>query len=214
MSVNNWRGDKSAIDPSIQETLASQEETNVSRYGDSEISTALLKAATGTMRGAGGPGNPGPGGPGQRVLKDVVGPSHRTSSRPLAQSKRAEQNRQAQKAFRARKELYIKELEQKSEILKRTEETISRLTKENEELRDYILALQSKLVDVPTPPSVVSPHVSARRNVPSGPPTSAVGMSAAAAAAAVAADEETAAAVSAVTDDKDDSVYDEELKGK
>lgn len=79
-------------------------------------------------------------------------------SRPLSTSKRAQQNRQAQRAFRQRKEMYVKELEAKVQELKASKDTIDMLRQENIQLRDYILSLQSRLIEhpggVPTPPSV------------------------------------------------------------
>lgn len=78
--------------------------------------------------------------------------------RPLSQSKRAQQNRAAQRAFRQRKELYIKDLEAKVQELKSAKENMEALRTENQELRDYILALQSRWINqpggVPTPPAV------------------------------------------------------------
>lgn len=78
--------------------------------------------------------------------------------RPLTNTKRAQQNRQAQRAFRQRKEMYIKDLEAKVHELKASKDTIDALRQENIQLRDYILALQSRLIEhpggVPTPPAV------------------------------------------------------------
>lgn len=78
--------------------------------------------------------------------------------RPLTNTKRAQQNRQAQRAFRQRKELYIKDLEAKVNELKESKEAIEVLRRENVQLRDYILALQSRLIEhpggVPPPPVV------------------------------------------------------------
>lgn len=78
--------------------------------------------------------------------------------RSLTNTKRAQQNRQAQRAFRQRKELYIKDLEAKVNELKQSKDTIDALRQENIQLRDYILALQSRLIEhpggVPTPPAV------------------------------------------------------------
>ncbi|KAK9321924.1 hypothetical protein V1517DRAFT_157714 [Lipomyces orientalis] len=82
------------------------------------------------------------------------------NGRQLSTSKRAAQNRAAQRAFRQRKECYIKDLEAKVLELKSTKETIDSLRQENLQLRDYILALQSRLIEqpgvggVPTPPAV------------------------------------------------------------
>lgn len=81
-------------------------------------------------------------------------------SRPLNPSKRAQQNRVAQRSFRQRKEAYIKDLELKVNELKATKDTIEALRQENLQLRDYILALQSRLIEhpggFPTPPAVYS----------------------------------------------------------
>ncbi|KAF4449944.1 putative transcription factor kapC [Fusarium austroafricanum] len=68
----------------------------------------------------------------------------RKAKRELSQSKRAAQNRAAQRAFRQRKEGYIKKLEQQAE---------------HYALREYVLHLQSRLFDVsgdypPPPPNV------------------------------------------------------------
>lgn len=91
---------------------------------------------------------------------DVDGPNGSRSGRSLNTSKRAQQNRQAQRAFRQRKEMYIKDLEAKVNELTATKETIESLRQENLQLRDYILALQSRLIEhpggFPTPPAVYS----------------------------------------------------------
>ncbi|KAK9466032.1 hypothetical protein V1512DRAFT_264584 [Lipomyces arxii] len=82
------------------------------------------------------------------------------NGRPLATTKRAAQNRAAQRAFRQRKECYIKDLETKVVEIKNMKEIIDGLRQENLQLRDYILALQSRLIEqpgvggVPTPPAV------------------------------------------------------------
>lgn len=71
-------------------------------------------------------------------------------NRLLNPTKRAAQNRNAQRAFRLRKEQYIKELETQVSKTRELEELIESLRKENQELRNYILTLQSKLIsDVP-----------------------------------------------------------------
>jgi hypothetical protein len=54
--------------------------------------------------------------------------------------------------------LYIKDLEAKVNDLKASKDTIKKLQQENAELRDYILALQSRWINqpggIPTPPAV------------------------------------------------------------
>jgi len=79
------------------------------------------------------------------------------NGRPLTNTKRAAQNRSAQRAFRQRKEVYIKDLEEKVKEVDALKNTIETLKQENMQLRDYSLALQAKLIeqpDVPAPPVV------------------------------------------------------------
>ncbi|KAK9462022.1 uncharacterized protein V1516DRAFT_673551 [Lipomyces oligophaga] len=82
------------------------------------------------------------------------------NGRQLSNTKRAAQNRAAQRAFRQRKECYIKDLETKVRELKTSKAIVDSLHQENLQLRDYILALQSRLIeqsgvaDVPPPPAV------------------------------------------------------------
>ncbi|KAK9454514.1 hypothetical protein V1511DRAFT_395782 [Dipodascopsis uninucleata] len=100
--------------------------------------------------------------PGQQMSVGSVPPvgEYSKNGRQLSTSKRAAQNRAAQRAFRQRKECYIKDLEAKVLELKATKETIENLRQENLQLRDYILALQSRLIEhpggVPPPPAVYS----------------------------------------------------------
>lgn len=68
--------------------------------------------------------------------------------RPVSTTKRAKQNRNAQRAFRQRKEKYIKELELKAQESDQLRQTIEELKLENQQLRDYTLALQSKLIEI------------------------------------------------------------------
>ncbi|CAH2354138.1 hypothetical protein CLIB1423_14S02960 [[Candida] railenensis] len=89
--------------------------------------------------------------------------------RPVSNTKRAAQNRSAQKAFRLRKEKYIKELEDQAIEVQQLKQTIEELRAENLQLRDYTLALQSRVIElspshppqqgqpdhVPAPPAAV-----------------------------------------------------------
>ncbi|KAG1143952.1 hypothetical protein G6F37_008273 [Rhizopus arrhizus] len=59
------------------------------------------------------------------------------------ESKRAEQNRAAQRAFRQRKERYVKELEAKVHSMADWPARMERLEKENQQLREYIAQLES-----------------------------------------------------------------------
>lgn len=93
----------------------------------------------------------------------------RKGKRELSTSKRAAQNRAAQRAFRQRKEGYIKKLEEQVKDFQNMEHNYKTLQNENYQLREYILSLQSRLLenqaDFPPPPS----HV----NLSSGPTASA-----------------------------------------
>lgn len=64
----------------------------------------------------------------------------------LSNSKRATQNRIAQKLFRLRRELYVKDLETEVREIPNLKETIRTLSEENQKLRDYIVSLQDKLI--------------------------------------------------------------------
>lgn len=64
----------------------------------------------------------------------------------LARAKRAAQNRNSQRAFRKRKELHLKELEAAATEVKELQKTIDELRRENHELRDYTMALQSEVL--------------------------------------------------------------------
>jgi 3',5'-cyclic AMP phosphodiesterase CpdA len=65
--------------------------------------------------------------------------------RVLASSKRAAQNRAAQRAFRQRKDRYIKSLEQKANEFDLSHSIIADLRKENIYLRDYVVRLQNEV---------------------------------------------------------------------
>ncbi|SCU80891.1 LAMI_0B04060g1_1 [Lachancea mirantina] len=67
------------------------------------------------------------------------------SGKPLRNTKRAAQNRTAQKAFRQRRERYIKELETKAKEYDRLEQEVSVLGQENQSLKQYVLELEQRL---------------------------------------------------------------------
>lgn len=89
-------------------------------------------------------------------------------SRPVSGTKRAAQNRSAQKAFRQRKEKYIKDLEQQAAEVNTLKQTIEELRAENLQLRDYTLALQSRVIEL-SPAS--SHHPLSTTNQPPTNPT-------------------------------------------
>ena len=76
---------------------------------------------------------------------DATAPPTTTGGRVLAQSKRAAQNRAAQRAFRQRKDRYIKTLEQKATEYDLSHSIITDLRKENVYLRDYVVRLQNEV---------------------------------------------------------------------
>ena len=79
------------------------------------------------------------------AAKPVPNPQTASGGRMLAQSKRAAQNRAAQRAFRQRKERYIKSLEQKANDYDLSQSIIADLRKENIYLRDYVVRLQNEV---------------------------------------------------------------------
>ncbi|KAI0890450.1 uncharacterized protein GGS22DRAFT_183794 [Annulohypoxylon maeteangense] len=80
----------------------------------------------------------------------------RKAKRELSQSKRAAQNRAAQRAFRQRKEHYIKKLEQQVRDFSEMEQSFKAIQNDNYALREYVIQLQSRLlelqVELPQPP--------------------------------------------------------------
>ncbi|KAI7639497.1 hypothetical protein KC319_g14382, partial [Hortaea werneckii] len=84
------------------------------------------------------------------------GQSGKAGKRELSTSKRAAQNRAAQRAFRQRKEGYIKKLEEQVKDFQNMEQNFRSLQNENYQLREYILNLQSRLLetqsDIPPAP--------------------------------------------------------------
>jgi len=96
---------------------------------------------------------------------DSLGDGRKGGKRELSQSKRAAQNRAAQRAFRQRKEGYIKKLEEQVRELHALEDNYKAIQAENYSLREYIIHLQSRLIEsqgeYPQPPPNVNlnhPH--------------------------------------------------------
>ncbi|KAE8444859.1 hypothetical protein EG329_014214 [Mollisiaceae sp. DMI_Dod_QoI] len=114
-------------------------------------------------------GGAGPGGimstGGDSGGDDSLGDGRKGGKRELSQSKRAAQNRAAQRAFRQRKEGYIKKLEEQVRDLHNLEDNYKALQAENYSLREYIIHLQSRLIEsqgeYPQPPpnvNLIHPH--------------------------------------------------------
>ncbi|KAI0396280.1 hypothetical protein F5Y17DRAFT_129231 [Xylariaceae sp. FL0594] len=117
---------------------------------------------------------PGPGSPSTTSMaaQGIIAQEHEDGDgrkgpkRELSQSKRAAQNRAAQRAFRQRKEHYIKKLEQQVREYGELELTWKAIQNDNYALREYIIQLQSRLLDLqvefPQPPpniNLASPTV-------------------------------------------------------
>ncbi|KAJ5667714.1 uncharacterized protein N7477_006284 [Penicillium maclennaniae] len=75
------------------------------------------------------------------------GSSKSYGKRELSTSKRAAQNRAAQRAFRQRKETYIRKLEEENKQTESIREQLKHLISENYSLREYVINLQSRLMD-------------------------------------------------------------------
>ncbi|KAG9244271.1 hypothetical protein BJ878DRAFT_78290 [Calycina marina] len=150
---------------------------------DSDLRAALHAAATGILapshyKETGSHSSPNSGSPHEHIIDPAIGgpgdigmmstgngsgdedaDGRRGKTRELSQSKRAAQNRAAQRAFRQRKEGYIKKLEEQVREHHVLEENYKAIQAENYSLREYIIHLQSRLIDnqqeYPDPP----PHV-------------------------------------------------------
>ncbi|KAJ5276976.1 BZIP transcription factor [Penicillium chrysogenum] len=75
------------------------------------------------------------------------GGSKSYGKRELSTSKRAAQNRAAQRAFRQRKETYIRKLEEEVKNIDPLKDQVKSLVGENYQLREYIINLQSRLLE-------------------------------------------------------------------
>ncbi|KAB5576545.1 hypothetical protein GE09DRAFT_1216239 [Coniochaeta sp. 2T2.1] len=112
-------------------------------------------------------------------MGDIVMADGRKAKRELSQSKRAAQNRAAQRAFRQRKELYIKKLEQEVRDYQEMEGNFKEMQKENFALRQYVINLQSRLLDtrgdIPQPPPglVLAPAHHGHGGPQAAPPSNA-----------------------------------------
>ncbi|KAF3007401.1 hypothetical protein E8E13_002228 [Curvularia kusanoi] len=105
------------------------------------------------------PPQPHTGGPQQHIDPAIAGSHYMSQASPeddgegrkgrreLSTSKRAAQNRAAQRAFRQRKEEYIKQLKDQVKEFEHLCELYKNLQTENYQLRDYIINLQSRLLE-------------------------------------------------------------------
>ncbi|CCG21466.1 Cap4 transcriptional regulator with bZip domain [Candida orthopsilosis Co 90-125] len=63
-------------------------------------------------------------------------------------TKRAEQNRNAQRAFRQRREKYVQDLEKKVQEMDELKAKNENLNNENVQLKDYVMILQRKIIEL------------------------------------------------------------------
>ncbi|ORZ24198.1 hypothetical protein BCR42DRAFT_402430 [Absidia repens] len=81
-------------------------------------------------------------------------PINGNKRKSVIDTRRAEQNRAAQRAFRQRKEVYVKELENKVQDMEILKDRLSRLEIENERLKYRVWELESSPTSTSTSPSV------------------------------------------------------------
>ncbi|OXV06586.1 hypothetical protein Egran_05646 [Elaphomyces granulatus] len=133
------------------------------------------------------PADPSPTatGPGGEVSPQEPGSSQEArktyGKRELSTSKRAAQNRAAQRAFRQRKEGYIRKLEEQVKDYEVLTESYKALQAENYQLREYIIGLQSRLIDSQNEVPELPGNIDLTQPRPE-PPTAGVSTSAGAAA--------------------------------
>lgn len=72
-------------------------------------------------------------------------PQHGAGPRAVIPSKRAAQNRAAQRAFRQRKERYVKDLEKKAKLMDDWKIEIEKLRQENKELKENQMRLEKQI---------------------------------------------------------------------
>ncbi|RKF53724.1 putative transcription factor kapC [Golovinomyces cichoracearum] len=143
---------------------------------DNNIDPAIGGAGAGSgnalmIAAAGGSGNGGGDSGG-----DDMNDGRKNAKRELSQSKRAAQNRAAQRAFRQRKEGYIKKLEEQVRELHNLTDSLKASQSENYSLREYIIHLQSRLIEsqgeFPQPPpniNLAHPHSRLQHHAPVAP---------------------------------------------
>ncbi|KAG0191548.1 hypothetical protein DFQ28_011590 [Apophysomyces sp. BC1034] len=94
-------------------------------------------------------------------------PQQPKSTRPVIPSKRAAQNRAAQKAFRQRRDQYVKDLESKAKEMDQWKEEMDQLRIENTRLRETVAAMEKKLVSLTGEPITTEPASSPPLTSPS-----------------------------------------------
>nr|POE89743.1 putative transcription factor kapc [Quercus suber] len=110
---------------------------------------------------------------GDNAGDDGMSPQAGKGKRELSTSKRAAQNRAAQRAFRQRKEGYIKKLEEQVKDLENMESGYRALQNENYQLREYILSLQSRILETSSEFPAAPSHINLHPGAPTAPSMSA-----------------------------------------
>ncbi|ANZ77549.1 BA75_04363T0 [Komagataella pastoris] len=82
-----------------------------------------------------------------KSLPSFITSTSPSSKKKVLNTKRAEQNRKAQQAFRRKREERFRELEKKAQLADHYREIIQSLKNEIVTLRDYTLTLQSRLIE-------------------------------------------------------------------
>ncbi|KAJ5691817.1 transcription factor kapC [Penicillium macrosclerotiorum] len=123
-------------------TASPRDQANI----DPAISGAMMAAAPQT-----------PTQPQQASPENVTPKSY--GKRELSTSKRAAQNRAAQRAFRQRKETYIRKLEEEVKGVEGLREQLKHLINENYSLREYVINLQSRLMDAQAEVPELPPNI-------------------------------------------------------
>ncbi|KAI8140907.1 hypothetical protein BJV82DRAFT_690445 [Fennellomyces sp. T-0311] len=75
-------------------------------------------------------------------------PANNKSTRVVIPSKRAAQNRAAQRAFRQRRDRYVKDLEKKSKEMENWPEEMEQLRTENNQLRSTVASLERRIAEL------------------------------------------------------------------
>ncbi|OAL49381.1 hypothetical protein IQ07DRAFT_511609 [Pyrenochaeta sp. DS3sAY3a] len=166
----------------MQRALAQERKASI----EMSLREHLLAAGAGQPSAQPLPQHPHSAGPSHAIDPAIAGSAYQMSAgdpndgntsegrskgrRELSTSKRAAQNRAAQRAFRQRKEEYIKQLKDQVKEFEQLCELYKTLQNENYQLRDYIINLQSRLLETQgeIPPAPAGVDLNRPHNEPAG----------------------------------------------
>ncbi|KAI8601768.1 hypothetical protein EDD21DRAFT_373679 [Dissophora ornata] len=143
----------SSTSMSLGPNPANQNSHAESRPSTSAAATTASKTGTGVTAGA----------------KDSNGSKSSAAEQGRNTSKRAAQNRAAQRAFRLRKDLYVRELERKAELLQAAESQLIALAARNRELETMFATLQLQMKQQPSSTSSPLPSPLPQQDGAMGP---------------------------------------------